>query len=96
MEDIRALCEEADYEKKINETKGAQTLRTALNKYLKKLDTTISAIQDEKMQMQAKLEQQEVSLKYEVDGNKDKLLEAIELKKLVNQNKTKHWFKGKQ
>jgi len=40
--------------------------------------------------MQAKLEQQEVSLKYEVDGNKDKLLEAIELKKLVNQNKTKH------
>lgn len=81
MADIKALCLEADYQKMINETKGAQTLRSALNKYLKKLDKTISTIQDEKIQLQAKLEQQEVSLKYDLDGNKDKILEAIEAKK---------------
>ncbi|WAR22658.1 LETM1-like protein [Mya arenaria] len=80
MADIKALCENTDYAKQIEETKGAKKLHNYLNKYLHRLDKRITVVQTKKEELLETIEKQESRLLDETE-HPPEILKAIEIKK---------------
>lgn len=75
------MCLNNDYEKEIEETLSAKRLLKLMNKLVKQFDKTISQLHDEKMQIQETIDKSEVSLKYDLDGKREEILQEISDKK---------------
>ncbi|XP_052225743.1 mitochondrial proton/calcium exchanger protein-like isoform X2 [Dreissena polymorpha] len=80
ISNVKALTQNTDYEKLINETTGAKKLNNYLNSYLRRLDKNILKVQAEKDQLQQKIELEESKLQQDAAGKQERL-KAIEIKK---------------
>lgn len=81
VQDIKALCMKTDVEKEIEETLNAKILLKRLDKLMNKFDKTIEKLQDEKLEIQERIDKDEVTLKYDLDGKHEEILEEISEKK---------------
>lgn len=81
VKDIKAIVQNTNIEKEIEETLNAKILLKRMDRLVKKFDKTIGKLQDERVHLKENISRDEVELKYDMDGKREELLKDISTKK---------------